>query len=730
MRLYCISCSTHSERSGFLKIKIMSNHAGFGGVLTISTEFAQKILHAYYSSDNVNPILKSNSPLKLLAKNDKNNNPLPDRFVGYNLFMAEPILDFTPRSDDKISIFIRMSGNLAFSTDPEGALESINCDVQIDFTIPANIITFDDGSQISFGINFDGCFIETYQASVFAGTNPITKYLFDVNTDLKSFVQLAIFGLNTSTWRITPPGFDEIKTLGLSVSEFPEVKLFDSAITIAIDLINTTSGNQNLLIDLLHASLEKGYMATFSDTIHQFDDEFGAPIFDTGLTATTKRQTGPHNTCAIAFAVNGSILTILYNGVWRQLILDAFEEEKAQAVADAVAEAEEKNEDYDEPEIAKIEINDLFLSLEEDHLFISGEADYTGIDVTFSFNVRIVKINVDGSTTFVYDNQDMNGIRGEVFGVDINLPGWVVFLQAVIGTLGIVLAPFTFMFSAVIALMLEVTIGAILTNVTENAQGKMKNNVMKQLASFNSTFTFTLPNTESPEITVRPNDIVVKSSGLTTWFNATVDYGKFTELIISGNNNSTIWSVFNRDPILIKFSAPAGLYHPDDNKVRIRWTVFAETTGNKIIDIDEPIKRIALSKHIPTHCSIDHAKEEWDAFEKYIVRCRVYRPWGVTTQEFFYKEITITIADKLHRDKPYVRWETAVFYQGYTNKLKSEDRKPLGWINEKRKSQICEYCFFCGPDKVNPKPPKGPKSEASDPPHMPDHFKKKKPFHH
>ncbi len=199
----------------------MSNHAGFGGVLTISTEFAQKILHAYYSSDNVNPTLKSNSPLKLLAKNDKNNNPLPDRFVAYNLFMAEPILDFTPRSDDKISIFIRMSGNLAFSTDPEGALESIDCDVQIDFTIPANIITFDDGSQISFGLNFDSCYIETYQASVFAGTNPITTYLFDVNTDLKSFVQLAIFGLNTSTWRITPPGFDEIKTLGLSVSEFP-----------------------------------------------------------------------------------------------------------------------------------------------------------------------------------------------------------------------------------------------------------------------------------------------------------------------------------------------------------------------------------------------------------------------------------------------------------------------------------------------------------------------------
>jgi hypothetical protein len=74
----------------------MANHAGFGGVLTISTTFAQQILHAYYSSDNVTPILQSESPLKLLAKTDNNNIPLPDRYLSYDLFMAEPILDFTP----------------------------------------------------------------------------------------------------------------------------------------------------------------------------------------------------------------------------------------------------------------------------------------------------------------------------------------------------------------------------------------------------------------------------------------------------------------------------------------------------------------------------------------------------------------------------------------------------------------------------------------------------------
>ena len=751
----------------------MANHAGFGGVLTISTTFAQQILHAYYSSDNVTPILQSESPLKLLAKTDNNNIPLPDRYLSYDLFMAEPILDFTPREDDKISIFIRLSGTLTFSTDPEFALPTIDSNVQIDFTIPANVRTFDNGEQISFGITFDSCFIETYQAKVFNGTDPKTDYLFDVNVDLKSFIQLAIFGLDTSTWRITPPGFDEIKSLGLSVSEFPEIKLFDVALTIAIDVVGETSGNQDFVIDLLNSSLEKGYITTFSDTIHQFDDEYGEPIYDTGFTATTKRQAGPHNLCQIAFAVNGTIINMLYEGVWRQLILDAFEAQKAQEIADALAEALEKNEDYDEPDIANIEITDINLSLEDSHIFVSGDADYSGIGVSFSFSIRVVKINVDGSTQFVYDNQQMNGMRGEVFDVDINLPGWVVFLQALVGTLGIVLAPFTGMISALIALMLEVTIGAILTNVTENAEGDIKNDIMNQLASFNSTFTFTLPNTESPEITVRPNDIVVKANGLSTWFTATVDYGKYTELIISGNNNSTIWSVHNRNPIVIKFSAPEGLYHPDDEMVKIRWTVFAEHTGNKIIETDEPIKRKLLSTHIPTHCKIDHAKTEWDAFEKYIVRCRVYRPWGVTTQEIYYKEIVITIADRLHRDQPFVRWETAVFYKGYTAKLKDENRQALGWVNEKRKSQIhktdpdercryadgyttkltkddltymdnlpfdeadiklhlneiCEFCFFGGPDKVNPKP-KIPKDEApGKKPHVPDHFKKKRPFH-
>ena len=44
-------------------------------------------------------------------------------------------------------------------------------------------------------------------------------------------------------------------------------------------------------------------------------------------------------------------------------------------------------------------------------------------------------------------------------------------------------------------------------------------------------------------------------------------------------------------------------------------------------------------------------------------------------------------------------------------------------------NEICEFCFFGGPDKVNPKP-KIPKDEApGKKPHVPDHFKKKRPFH-
>jgi hypothetical protein len=744
----------------------MANHAGYGGVLTISASFAQKILHAYYTSENMSANLSSGEPLILGAKKDKNNQPLPDRYLHYDLFLAEPLLDFSSRTDNKIGLFIRLGGTLRFNN-PDNALPEITCTVQIDFNIPTNVVTREDATGIAFNLNFEQCFIESFQSYLISGTDPINHYLFNLQTDLQNLIQGAFLIMDTSGWKFTPPGFDELQSLGVEISPFPDVVLFGEAATIAVNADGITSGNKSQLKDLLNTSLEKGWIKTYSDHIHKFDDEFGEPIFEEGWTATTKRQAGLHDECGIAFCVHQDIIQELYNGIWRQDILDGFEEEKAEAIQKALDKAEEENKEYDEPEIAKTDIQSINISLENDHLFISGEAEYTGIDITFSFSIKVVKTTIDGSTVFVGNHQNLNGIRGEVYNVDVNMPGWLVFLQAFIGSLGIAMAPFTFMFSAVIALIFEVTIGAIVLGATEKAKNKMHKSIMNQLASFNSKFTFTLPNTEFPEITIQPNDIVVGTDGLTTWLMTTVSYESFASLTIPATNNAPNWSVHNRKPIQVKFSAPEGFYHPDDTQVRIRWQVFAETKSNLIINRDEAINK-SWTFSLPKVCFIDHAKEEWEAFEKYIITCMVYRPWGQTTQEYFFKEISVIINDRLNREKPYVQWKHSVYYKGYSGKKNDPNRKSIGWIEEKRTSQIhktdpderclfvdnyplgfdkddliyldtlpfneadiklhlkeiCEYCFFGGPDKLHPPKPKKP--FITNNPRIPKNFTSKK----
>jgi hypothetical protein len=79
---------------------------------------------------------------------------------------------------------------------------------------------------------------------------------------------------------------------------------------------------------------------------------------------------------------------------------------------------------------------------------------------------------------------------------------------------------------------------------------------------------------------------------------------------------------------------------------------------------------------------------------------------GVATQEIWSGEFVITIADRLHRDKPYVRWNRVVYYKNYSAKIGEPGRTPLGWAQEYRqlaihKTDPDECCWFA--DMYTPK---------------------------
>ena len=57
------------------------------------------------------------------------------------------------------------------------------------------------------------------------------------------------------------------------------------------------------------------------------------------------------------------VLTQLYNGVFRQMIFDEFEQEKQEAIDKAHAKAEKDGTEYKEPQIAKTDLEELDVSL-------------------------------------------------------------------------------------------------------------------------------------------------------------------------------------------------------------------------------------------------------------------------------------------------------------------------------------------------------------------------------
>ena len=79
---------------------------------------------------------------------------------------------------------------------------------------------------------------------------------------------------------------------------------------------------------------------------------------------------------------------------------------------------------------------------------------------------------------------------------------------------------------------------------------------------------------------------------------------------------------------------------------------------------------------------------------------------GEATQEIWSGEMKVTITDRLHRDKPYVRWDRVVYFMNYSAKVGEPGRTALGWAEERQKLAIHktdpdERCRFA--DMYTPK---------------------------
>lgn len=729
----------------------MALHANFAGTFCISESLAQEILHIYYTDGEFPARVADPNGIQLPGGIDpETNQPLPDRFMAFDLFMAEPLIIFEPRPDDRIALHLRLNGTLTFSSP---ALPTIVNDVQIDFDIAGSVAIFNTDEGIQLGLDLSQAIVTNFNTQIYGGPDPEPVYKVDVNTVLNVGVTIAVRTMDTSALRFSPPFMDELQRLNLIPSPNIEVQFFQGALTVGIDVVGLTSGDPDQLVDMIHSSTVKGYHSTYSQSIPGGTGQYGDPIYNTGWTPVQQKNPGAHPE-GFAVSLNASILNALFVGTFRQMILDAFEEEKAEAIEKAQQEAIEKNEPFDEPSIAKLSIQTLNLNLQQGHVLVSGDVKYESVTAGFDMKMRLVSTSVDGSTEFVHGNQDLVGIRPEIYDININVPWWVTFIQVMVGVIGVALAYFTAFTSAIVAMFAIAISGGVIASELKNGSNKANKNIAKLLGGQNGVFVFNLPGTDGPEFRLRTNDIVIGPSGFTSWFTMNRTSKQTTRLRVRKYPGSNSWPVHDRNPMVVELAHLNNFYHPNDRRVRIRWKVFGVSKRNLLFESDKLLNAVITDFNFlfnPRQVIIDHAKDEWDAYESFLVTCRVYRPWGVMTQELWSGSLLVPIEDRLHRHKPYVKWTRNVFYKGYTAKVGMPNRKPLGWVEDRRKwvihktdpdercrfadqytpklgkddldyldvlpfpeteadmlaniDKLCAYCFYGGPDKSGQSPP-------------------------
>jgi hypothetical protein len=703
----------------------MALHAGFAAALSTTQEAVQSFIHAAYVNNLIPAIQKGKSGHGADT-------------ITFDLVLGEPQITIEDGSGANATAHIELMGSLTFSGPGKPTLSCV-VHIAADVSMPVIMKMDKKAGKIQFGL--DATQVNVPIGNVLSkrvsGDDPNPLYGVDPNQPSTAWVAiLSAVSNNVETFLITPPQLPQFVELGYDVSL--KVKNSLHSVNLGIDVAGLTTGNVDNLVDLNRVSTAKGWKKTLYQAVHTSDDEYGAPLYDQQWSATTKRPAGPHNT-ELAVSLNGVVLADVYLHLGRHAVFAAFEQSKYQGILSRLQALTGKKADttYEPGSDSLTCIDELDVTLGDGYLQINGVAsNYSALAVhaSFELKLRFVEASLDGDTQFILSYQSAEGLTAEVFGVHVDQPGWVTAIEVVIGVVGVLLAPFTYGVSFIVMVFLEIVASALVGNLLSGAEQQGGSGVLDAVSGFKGVASFALPGTTTPTLTISPNDIVTTSNALNGWFDlAVADTG--ASLTIKGTSGDT-WPATNIAPIVVVFDPGDALYNPHDPKVRIKWRIYANQVGILIYDSDVEIASSPDPKQVP----IDHASNALLQYTKFIVQCRVYRPWDSWTQELFYKELVVKISDRLDRTHPYVHWNHVVHYQGYSAKEGEPDRQALGWQTVERKSHlhytdpkkrcrfadgfsagielsyldelpfpigladqhrnlVCPYCFFGGPDK-------------------------------
>lgn len=643
---------------------MMANYADFASVAILKQTFIQEVLRIYHNVGLIPSRVRGTDEIADPAQPTGT----PPTLLDYDLFLEVPRITITAASP-LIGVALRLIGPATTRPPGGGAFER---QIVIEVNARVNPQVMLDGSTVQVGLDFSNLFLNALTLRVIAGPPLPPRDADFINSFFGRLYAERTLRERLGTNRpLTPELFTQITSvmnlLGLRFKSPAAdgrqraffLKTFNGAIGVGV----------NLESDGAHGLVTTGV----PDDFHDF-------------TESSSMATSVHPQVAwLLFAYMQGIMVV-----------------QAQLQAN-------------------VSINCLSITLAPDNLLIEGSATKDGNSAAFYLRAR----------------PRLSESRVGIDIYDFNFTGlpWWFYLLHIAGVL--IMVP---------------VMTPILLSLTKTISISIRRQLQRGLdgaVAGDRDLTFTLPGTSYPPCRLRIDSLSIE------------------EYALNGRSSlSALWTRVSYidgpqslppdrlGPLTYRLITATGVYHPADPYVRIRWEVRRLDTSAIALTRDAPATTTGSDE-----ISFDVSSPELSTSWGFSIYSRLYRTIGATTEELFGGTVRLDIYDRLNRSHPYVRWrhvvytpEVRVTYEGGRRALRYEGSREVARVSKIHRTavpgrcrfadkysfrvlpapdplglsrrthleylddlpfptselvanrrQVCDYCFFGGPDKTVPR---------------------------
>lgn len=640
----------------------MPRHANFAAAIALREATLQDFVRILHRADQITHTLAADNDVPM---------PGGQGHLGANLFLEAPRIVCAAANNDRLALELRGWGPMSFRVPTPGGPVEAARQVLFQARVVATPNLTLASSQLTIAVGAWTATLASLQIDVLVGGAwPPAIATFLASQQFRDLVEIAIrLQLAAMTSLAPPVSVSFLGDIASSTNTTVTTRVLDGVLVIGLDVNESgiaTTGDRNQLTDFR----EGNDLAMWTNPV-------AAPV---------------------AFAmVRRSVQTVVDQ---QSATLDSFT-----------------------------------TTIQEGSLHVSGHATKSPGGVSFSMNAvpHLVRPgwteewDEEYGEHFVIEHPAREELWFEMRDVvvDIERDWWVYVLEA----LGAVL-----------------TIG-IAIPIVESLVGMVRGNILGGISGNNSSIAprvqeFTLAGTTAPLVRLRIERFEFHGEGA---FAGMTLRPQYPAAELTGPTSIPV-EALPLAPLRWQVRLPFDA-HPADPNLRIRWTLRRLDT-NAIIFSDEGQAgpRLALQTSL--------SDPSYMTAPRFLVECRVFRTLGSSTQDLFNQSLELRIYDRLDRTHPYVRWTHSVYtprvrvesdgshtQDGYDLKERhsaihrtavpgrcrmvsrfsakvapSPELAPtyapvLDYLDAlpfpvaqlvAHRSQVCDYCFFGGPDKNDP----------------------------